>query len=128
MKFKQQKHLHKREWQIINCEHDVNCGIISFWYKISFLTCNVSLLQRGIGKELQDVKKIMKENLEIIRKENREDLLMMKVSSPTRSSNLHHFTVIHHGVDIMSSDLAFLYQYFEADLHLNYKKLCHAAA
>jgi hypothetical protein len=46
----------------------------------------------------------MEKKLEIVRKENRDELLMMKVSSPTRSSNLHHFTVIHHGVDIMSSD------------------------
>jgi hypothetical protein len=82
----------------------VNCGIIAFCDKISFLTGHVLVLQRDMRVEIETMKKAMKEEIENERIENRKQLLMMQVSSLSRTSNLHDFTLIHRGVDIMSSD------------------------
>jgi hypothetical protein len=54
MRFKQQKHLQKRKWEIINCEDDVKCGNIAFCDKRSLLTGNGLLLQRALQKEMDE--------------------------------------------------------------------------
>jgi hypothetical protein len=139
MGFKQQKYLEKRKWQIINFENDVNCGIIAFCDKRSFLTSNALLLQRKMQREVEEIKNKMRVNLGLQRMKQKEDLMALKVSFLTRSSNLHHFTVIHRGDDIMSlvccPILTSLYRMscilisiIGIIFHLNYKKLCYAAA
>jgi hypothetical protein len=87
----------------------VNCGIIAFCDKISFLTGNVLLLQREMRMEINEIKMAMREELRNERLKNRHQLLMMKVSSLTRTSNLHQFTLIHRGVDIMSLDCCVIF-------------------
>jgi (p)ppGpp synthase/HD superfamily hydrolase len=104
MGLKQQKHLEKRTWQILNCEDDVNCGIIAFCDKGSFLTGNGLLLQRKMQEEVEEIRKNLRLELDIQRLKQEEELMALRVSSPMHSTNLHHFIVIHRGVDIMSLD------------------------
>jgi hypothetical protein len=139
MGFKQQKHLEKRKWQIINCEDHVDCGIVAFCDKRSFLTSNVLLLQRDVRADVTNIKKKMREEMQLERTIQKEELRALKVSSQIRSSNLHHFRVIHRGVDIMSivccPIITPLYRVrcnliaiFGIILHLNYKQLHYTAA
>jgi hypothetical protein len=81
MGFKQQKHFEKRKWLIINCEDDVNCGIIAFCDKGSFLTGNGLLLQRKMQKDVQDVRNNIRIELNIDRVKQKEELMALRVSS-----------------------------------------------
>jgi hypothetical protein len=89
-------------------------------------------------REVQEIKAKMRVNLDVERIKQKEELMALKVSSLTRSSNLHHFTFIHRG-DIMSLVccliLTSLYRMscilisiIGIIFHLNYKKLCYSAA
>jgi hypothetical protein len=92
----------EKEVQIINWEGNVNCCIIALCDKSSFLTGNALLLQRDMQKNLTEIKSKMRLELDLERIKQKEELIALKVSSPIRSSNLHHFTAIHIGVDIIS--------------------------
>jgi hypothetical protein len=122
MRFKQQKHSEKK-WKIINFEDDVNCGIIDFCDKISFLTGNVLLLQGNIRWEITQIMMVMGQEQRGERYKNKREFEMMKVSSLTRTSNLHHFTLIHRGVDIMSDCCALFTLLYHFDTN-NRKLLC----
>jgi hypothetical protein len=98
--FKQQKHLEKRNCKTINFENDVNCGIIAFCDKRSFLTGNGLSLQRNMEMEVRDLRHKMRTELDIEQIRQKVELMVLKVSSTTPSSNLHLFTPIHRGVDI----------------------------
>jgi hypothetical protein len=77
------KILREKAGQMINCEDDVNCGVIAFCDKRRFLTSNVFfLLQKTMGKELADIRNKMKIELDCQRAQQKEELLSLRVSSP----------------------------------------------
>jgi hypothetical protein len=67
----------------------VNCGIIAFCDKISFLTGIVLLFQRRMRTEVEELKRMMIEELEFQREGCMMKILMMKVSTQTGSPSWH---------------------------------------
>jgi hypothetical protein len=84
IRFKQQKYLDIRKWQIINFENDVTLVIIASCDKRSFLTRNGLLLQNDMRKEISGIREMMKVELELEREKRRQELLAMRVSPPTQ--------------------------------------------
>jgi len=68
----------------------VNCGIIVFCDKRSLLTSNGLLLQRAMQKDIKKIREDLHKELHTERVKQKEELLALKVSSPTRCSHIHN--------------------------------------
>jgi (p)ppGpp synthase/HD superfamily hydrolase len=100
MGFKQQKHTEKRKWQIIKFEDNVNCGIIAFCDKRSFLTSTGFLLQRKMQKDVQDIRSNLRRELDIDRVKQEEELMALRVSSQCAVQTC---TILHPPIVVMIS-------------------------
>jgi hypothetical protein len=93
-------------------------------------------------KKVSELRSKLRLELDLARIKQKEEIIALKVSSPTRSSNLHHFTRIHHGADTrhvlsLLSHIHITIPYaLQFDIiigitcifHLNYKNLRYAVA